>query len=81
MKYLIWQSGNDDDDDDDDAEDTFLKILSSNRSFAEVFEGDNPLHPVGDIIMMHQRRYKITKFEKMENMARVGVMPVEAEAT
>ena len=75
MKYLIWQSNYDnDDDDDDDGKDKLLKILSSNRSFAEVFEGSNPLHPVGQMIKMHHKKYRIIKFEKMENMARVVVV-------
>ena len=73
MKYLIWQSGNND-------KNKLLNVLLSNRSFAEIFEGDNPLHPVGDIIKMHHKKYKITKFEKAKNMAKVGVVMVEAEA-
>ena len=69
MKYLIWQSGNNDND-------KLLNVLLSNRSFAEIFEGDNPLYPVGDIIKMYHKKYRITKFEKMKNMAKVGVIMV-----
>ena len=68
MKYLIWQSDNDDD------KYKLLNVLLSNCSFAEVFEGYNPLHPVGDIIRIYQKKYKITKFEKMKNVAKVGVV-------
>ena len=68
MKYLIWQSDNDDD------QNKLLKVLLSNRSFAEIFEGDNPLYPIGDIIKIHQKKYRITKFEKVENMVEVDVV-------
>ena len=67
MKYLIWQNNGND-------KDKLLNVLLSNRSFAEIFEGNNPLYPVGDIIKMHHKKYKITKFEKMTNMVKVNVV-------
>lgn len=69
MKYLIWKSNN-----EKDNKGKLLNVLLTNRSFAEVFEGDNPLHPVGETIKMHHKRYRITRFEKMENMVEVGVV-------
>ena len=66
MKYLIWRNDHDQDD--------LLNVLLSNRSFAEIFEGDNPLYPVGETIKMHQKKYMITKFEKFEDMVEVGVV-------
>ena len=78
MKYLIWQSDNDDDSNKD--KDKLLKVLPSNRSFAEVFEGSNPLHPVGDIIKMHHKKYRITKFKKVKNMVKVDVVVLAVKA-
>ncbi len=69
MKYLIWQ----DNDDKDDDNHKILNVLFTNHSFAEIFEGENPLHPVGEIIKMHHKRYKIIQFQKMEEMIEVKV--------
>ena len=66
MKYLIWQNDNDNG--------NLLNVLLTNHSFAEIFEGDNPMFPVGQIIKMHQTKYRITKFEKMEDMIEVCVV-------
>ena len=60
MKYLIWHNNNDHKKD----KGKLLNVLLTNRSFAEIFEGNNPLYPVGEIIKMHQKKYRITKFEK-----------------
>ena len=60
MKYLIWQNNN-----DQDNKGKLLNVLLTNRSFAEIFEGDNPLHPVGGTIKMNHKRYRITRFEKI----------------
>lgn len=76
MKYLIWQNNNDDKDEGID-NNKILNVLFTNHSFAEIFEGDNLLHPVGEIIKMHQKKYRITKFEKMEDMVEVEVDSVE----
>ena len=57
MKYLIWQNNDKD-------KNKLLNILLTNRSFAEIFEGDNPLYPVGETIKMNHKRYRITRFEK-----------------
>ena len=57
MKYLIWHNKKD--------KDNLLNVLLTNHSFAEIFEGDNPLHPVGSTIKMNHKRYRITIFEKM----------------
>jgi len=62
MKYLIWYNNNREKD-----KDTLLNVLLTNRSFAEVFEGDNPLHPVDGTIKMNHKRYRITRFEKMDD--------------
>lgn len=78
MKYLIWQNDNVCEDECVDDDDKILNILLTNRSFAEVFEGENPLYPVGEIIKMHQKKYRITKFEKMKDtMIEVKVDLVE----
>ena len=66
MKYLIWQSNDND-------KDRLLNVLLSNHSFAEIFEGDNLLYPVGDIIKIRQKKYRIMKFEKMEKMVKADV--------
>ena len=72
MKYLIW-NGNDREKD----KDKLLNVLLTNHSFAEAFEGDNPLHPVGGIIRINHKRYKITRFEKMnDDMIEVQVVLV-----
>jgi len=75
MKYLIWQNNGDKDECIDN--DKILNVLLTNHSFAEIFEGDNPLYPVDEIIKMHQKKYRITKFQKMENMMEVEVDLVE----
>ena len=62
MKYLIWHN----DAHKKDKED-LLNVLLTNHSFAEIFEGDNPLHPVGGTIMMNDKRYRITRFEKIDD--------------
>jgi len=62
MKYLIW-NGND----REKEKDKLLSVLLTNRSFAEIFEGDNPLHPVGGMIRINHKRYKITRFEKISD--------------
>ncbi|MGI9566757.1 MAG: hypothetical protein ACR2LL_07060 [Nitrosopumilus sp.] len=74
MKYLIWQSK------DNDKKDRgkLLNVLLTNRSFTEVFEGENPMYPVGETIKMHQKKYRITKFQKVDDdMVEVGVMSIE----
>ena len=58
MKYLIWQNNDKD-------KNKLLNVLLTNRSFAEVFEGDNPLYPIDETIKMHHKRYRITRFENM----------------
>ena len=66
MKYLIWQNDKD--------YHKLLSVLLTNHSFAEIFDGSNPLQPMGEIIEMEQKRYKITKFERMdEDMIEVEV--------
>ena len=62
MKYLIWQNNN-----DVHNKDNLLNVLLTNHSFAEIFEGDNPIHPVGGIIKMNHKRYRITRFEKIDD--------------
>ena len=62
MKYLIWYNNNHEKD-----KDKLLNVLLSNRSFAEIFEGDNPLHPVGGTIQINHKRYRITRFEKIDD--------------
>lgn len=69
MKYLIWRNDKDNS--------KLLNVLLTNHSFAEVFDGGNPLHPVGGAIEMGQKKYRITKFERMEDMVEVGVEMVE----
>jgi len=66
MKYLIWQNILN--------KDKLLNVLLTNRSFAEIFEGENPLYPVGQIIKIHHKKYKITRFEKADDMVDVGVV-------
>lgn len=75
MKYLIWQNNNDDK--DEGVDNKILNVLLTNRSFAEIFEGDNPLYPVGEIIKTYHKKYKVTKFEKMEDMIEVKVDLIE----
>jgi len=71
MKYLIWQNKN------EKAKAKLLNVLLTNRSFAEVFEGDNPIHPLGGIIKIHQKKYRITRFEKVDdNIVEVRVVLV-----
>jgi len=70
MKYLIWHNNNDCEKD----KGKLLNVLLTNRSFAEIFEGDNPLYPVGQIIKMHQKKYRITKFEKAEDRIEVRIV-------
>ena len=60
MKYLIWQNNDND-------KNKLLNVLLTNRSFAEIFEGNNPLYPVGETIKMHHKKYMITKFEKIDD--------------
>ena len=62
MKYLIWHH-----DGHKKGKDGLLNVLLTNRSFAEVFEGDNPLYPVGATIRINHKRYRITRFEKMDD--------------
>ena len=69
VKYLIWQNNDND-------KGKLLNVLLTNRSFAEIFEGDNPLYPVGQIIRMHHKKYRITKFEKTDNIIEVKVVSV-----
>ena len=72
MKYLIWYNNNHEKD-----KDKLLNVLLSNRSFAEIFEGDNPLHPVGGTIKMNHKRYRITRFEKIsDDMIEIVVVSV-----
>ena len=72
MKYLIWQNNDKD-------KNKFLNLLLTNRSFAESFEGDNPIHPLGGTIKIHQKKYRITRFEKIDDdMVEVEVVPVQA---
>ena len=71
MKYLIWQNN-------DGNKNKLLNVLLTNRSFAEIFEGNNPLYPVGEVIKMHQKKYRITKFEKADNMIEVNVVAIAA---
>ncbi|WP_316504330.1 hypothetical protein [Nitrosopumilus sp.] len=80
MKYLIWQNNNENDTDDCLCKNNgkILNVLLTNRSFAEIFEGDNPLYPVDQIIKMHQKKYRITKFEKTDDVIEVGVVSVSA---
>ena len=73
MKYLIWQSN-----DRERDKDKLLNVLLTNHSFAEIFEGDNPLYPVGEIIYMHNKKYRITKFQKAEDMIEVDAMEIAA---
>ena len=70
MKYLIWHNN----DHEKKDKSKLLNVLLTNRSFAEIFEGDNPLYPVGEIIKMYQKKYKITKFEKTDDMIEVVVL-------
>ena len=62
MKYLIWQSN-----DHEKDKGKLLNVFLTNRSFAESFEGDNPIHPVGGVIKIHNKKYKITKFQKIDD--------------
>ncbi|MGI9567400.1 MAG: hypothetical protein ACR2LL_10370 [Nitrosopumilus sp.] len=80
MKYLIWQNNNENDTDDCLCKNNgkILNVLLTNRSFAEIFEGDNPLYPVDQIIKMHQKKSRITKFEKADDVIEVGVVSVSA---
>jgi len=66
MKYLIWHNTQ--------YKGKLLNVLLTNRSFAEIFEGDNPLYPVDQITKIHHKKYKITRFEKADNMVDVGVV-------
>ena len=70
MKYLIWQNNR-------DHNNKLLNVLLTNYSFAEIFEGDNPLHPVGATIKMDHKRYRITKFEKIDD----DMIEIEVEST
>ncbi len=76
MKYLIWYNN-----DHKKDKDRLLNVLLTNHSFAEIFEGDNPLHPVGGTIMMNDKKYQITKFQKMEDMIEVKVVLVTGEVS
>ncbi len=70
MKYLIWKNNGYKKNKDD-----LLNVLLTNSSFADVFEGENPLHPVGGMIRINHKRYKITRFEKMdEDMIEIVVI-------
>jgi hypothetical protein len=62
MKYLIWQNNDHKKDKGD-----LLNVLLTNCSFAEVFEVDNSLYPVGGTIKINHKRYRITTFEKMDD--------------
>ena len=76
MKYLIWQNDNDYNKND------LLNVLLTNHSFAEIFEGDNPLYPVGATIKMDHKRYRITRFEKIDDdVIEVEVVPVQVVNT
>ena len=79
MKYLIWQDNRDKDNTDNKK---ILNVLFTNHSFAEIFEGDNPLHPVGETIKMDHKRYRITRFEKIDDdVIEVEVVPVQVVNT
>ena len=72
MKYLIWHNKGHKKD-----KDNLLNVLLTNHSFAEIFEGDNPLHPVGGTIQINHKRYRITRFEKIsDDMIEVVVVLV-----
>ena len=60
MKYLLWQNNN-----GHTNKGKLLNVLLTNYSFAEIFEGNNPLYPVGATIKMDHKRYRITRFEKI----------------
>jgi len=74
MKYLIWHNDNDHKKD----KGKLLNVLLTNHFFAEIFEGNNPLYPVGEMIKMHQKKYRITKFEKVGDVIEVGIGNVAA---
>ena len=71
MKYLIWQDNDDRNNKNNGClcknNGKILNILLTNHSFAEIFEGDNPLHPVGGTIQINHKRYRITRFEKISD--------------
>ena len=69
MKYLIWQNIPN--------KGKLLNVLLTNRSFAEIFEGDNPLHPVGQIIKIYHKKYQITRFKKANDTVDVGVVATD----
>ncbi|MGI9568038.1 MAG: hypothetical protein ACR2LL_13655 [Nitrosopumilus sp.] len=60
MKYLIWQKNDNDNN-------KLLNVLLTNRSFAEVFEVDNPLYPIDETIKIHNKKYRITEFDKIDD--------------
>ncbi|WP_316504862.1 hypothetical protein [Nitrosopumilus sp.] len=71
MKYLIWKNNNEKD------KDNLLNVLLTNHSFAEIFEGDNPLYPVSETIRMQHERYQIARFEKVsDDMIEIEVVLV-----
>ena len=77
MKYLIWQNNN-----GRTNKGRLLNILLTNYSFAEIFEGDNPIHPVGATIRMNQKIYRITRFEKItDDMIEIRVEAVTEEVS
>lgn len=52
---------------------TVLDVLSTNTAFAESFDGENPIYPVGGIISIDNNRYRIIEFRHLAGVIEVDV--------
>ena len=55
-------------------ESRLLGVLSTNRSFAERFDGENPIFPIGGKISINQKVYEIIDFQKLLDTVNVKVV-------
>ena len=50
-----------------------LGVLPTNLAFAESFDGENPIYPVGGIMHINQKRYRIIEFRHIAGAIEVDV--------
>lgn len=62
MKYKIYHGSD------------VLSVLPTNRSFAEAFDGENPIRPVGGMVYVNHKAYRIADFQKSSDVVNVKVV-------
>ena len=55
---------------------TVLDVLSTNTAFAEIFDGENPIYPIGGLMSIDNNRYRIIEFRH-----RAGIIEVDVKLT